>query len=125
MGIEFHFDLHFDELDSKAKGALPTALGRAAEHVIGVATPKIPVETGQLVGSADVRIENGEASITYPGPYARYQHYNISRYTGAELKHDGPKSKNPNAEGLWLERPMASEAHKVIDIIGTDIGRAI
>lgn len=119
MGISFEFHLTLDELDAKAKAAIPTALGRAAEHIIGVVTPKVPVESGQLVGSADVTIGPDGAAITYPGPYARYQHY------GLDLRHDGPKSRNPDAEALFLERPMAAEAAKAIDIIGTDLGRAI
>ena len=119
MGIEYEFNLNFEGLDANVEAAIPTALGRAMEHVLGVVTPKVPEESGQLIGSADIKIEGHTASITYPGPYARYQHF------GMDLRHDGPKSRNPNAEPLFLERPMASEAKKVLDMLGTDVGRAL
>lgn len=95
--------------------ALPAIMTKAMEHVRTVVAAKTPVETGHLVGSEDVRTGIAEGStqlvteLYIPGPYARYQHYEL------QLHHTV-------GQALYLEEPMVTEAQKVFDIIADGIG---
>lgn len=101
-----------DAAGARIEAALPAALAKAAEHVRGIAAELTPVETGHLVGSAEVKVAGLEAQIYYPGPYARFQHYELG------LRHT-------HGQALYLEQPMITEANKVFDIIADEIGKAL
>ena len=114
--MEGDFGVMLDALDARLHGAEVVALGRGMEHIRSVATPLVPVETGQLVGSADVTVHEATgdgastvAEIYFPGPYARYQHY------GLDFRHTV-------GQALYLEQPMVTEGEKVLNIISDYLG---
>lgn len=102
-----------DEFADKLNEALPIALGRAAEHVRGVAVERTPIEEGDLRASAGVRVVNhGEARIEYDSVYARYQHY------GLDFAH--PRG----GQALFLESAVITETPKAQQIIADTIREA-
>ena len=104
--------LNLGQLLDRVDAAAPEALGEAMEHIRGVAAELTPVETGRLVGSAAVHVEGDEASITYDGPYARFQHERL------DLRHEHGQAK-------FLEQPMHSEAQKAVEIIAQRLRGAL
>lgn len=113
-GIEWNIDLSgLDRITEQIEAAAPFAVTRAAEHVRGVAAELTPVLTGQLVGSAEVKaVDNHTARVYYPGPYARYQHYEL------QLKHT-------HGQALYLEQPIVTEAAACTQIIADTIREAM
>jgi hypothetical protein len=129
MGIEWHFDLHFDELKAEMAAKAEQAVLAGMSFMHGQVTPLVPVETGELVGSGDVglgyvdgaTIGSGEhvAHLYYPGPYALYQHEGVyfrrpSTY-GAPLSHT-------HGESFYLIRPMLTDAETTIAIVRQRLG---
>ena len=106
------FDSLADGMVRDIETNLPPTLARAAEYIRGVAAPLTPVDTGHLVGSAGVTVDGYEARVTYPGPYARYQHYEL------HLRHTV-------GQALYLEQPMITEAQTVLKIIADGIGGTV
>lgn len=98
-------------LDSQIAELTPIAVGRGMEHVRTVAAELTPIETGHLVGSAGVTVYGDEARLTYEGPYARRQHFELDW-------------KHTHGQALYLEQPMRTEADKVMDIIADTLGGA-
>jgi hypothetical protein len=91
MGIEWDFSgFHLAEFAKQVEARIPKALATGMEVVRTVTTPKVPVETGNLVGSGDVSVIGMVASLSYAGPYARYQEFGVfyrhGRF-GAPLTH--------------------------------------
>lgn len=115
MGIEWSVD--FSELDAvtqRIEDAAPFAVVRAAEYIRGVSIELAPIESGNLRGSAEVKaISHTAARVYYPGPYARYQHYEL------QLRHP------QGGQALYLEQPMLTEAPKVIKIMADTVREAM
>lgn len=112
MGIRWENNLDFADLERRIEAATPEALGEGMEHIRGVSAELVPVETGRLVGSAAVHVDGDTASITYDGPYARYQHERL------DLHHE-------HGQGKYLEQPLATEAGTAIRIVANRIERAL
>jgi hypothetical protein len=105
VSLEIEFDLRgLDELVLKARAGIAEGVPQALEHIRGVSAEQTPIETGHLVGSAEVHAEGMEGSIRYPGPYARYQHYEL------QLHHE-------HGNALYLEIPMVTEAGVAFTIV--------
>jgi hypothetical protein len=104
--------LDLSHLIAAVDEAEPVALGEAMEHIRGVAAELTPVETGRLVGSASVHVEGDTATVTYDGPYARYQHERL------DLHHEHGQAK-------FLEQPMLTDRDKVLAIIAKRIKDAL
>lgn len=106
------FEAMLDALDERFAAATPEALGQGMEHIRGTAAELTPVETGRLVGSATVHVEGDEASVTYDGPYARYQHERL------DLRHEHGQAK-------YLEQPVRTEADTALGIVARRLGQAM
>jgi len=113
-GIEWNIDLSgIDEITARIEEAAPFAVVRAAQHVRGVAAELTPKQSGHLVDSADVTaIDDHTARVYYPGPYARYQHYEL------QLKHE-------HGQALYLEQPIVTEADACTQIMADTIREAM
>lgn len=105
-------DLDFGALEVKLDAIIPEALAEGMEHIRSVSAPLVPLETGRLVGSAEVNVQGDEASLTYPGPYARYQHERL------DLKHEHGQAK-------YLEQPMLTDADKAREIVAQRIRESL
>lgn len=112
MSIEWGINLHLDDMDDRVHAAFPAALAKAMEHVRGEAVRQTPVETGNLAGSAAVTVSADHAELTYPGPYARRQHYELDWH-------------HNTGNALYLELPMVQEAPKVFNILSDEIGKVL
>jgi hypothetical protein len=112
MGIEWHFDLHLQQINEQVHAAIVPASMRAMEHVRGVVASQTPVDTGNLVGSEEVRPMADGAEIYIPGPYARNQHYTLDFH-------------HTVGNALYLELPMMTEGQKAIDMLRDDLGKAM
>jgi hypothetical protein len=106
--MKFSNNLHFDELAARVEAVLPGAIAAAAEHVRAVAAELTPIETGQLVGSATVISDGKKASVYYPGPYARNQHYTLTFH-------------HNHGQALYLQQPGITETQAVTDIVAAAI----
>jgi hypothetical protein len=104
----------FDEFARLLEARMPGAVTKGLEHLRTVVTPKVPVETGHLAGSGGITATVDGGELTYPGPYALYQHegvyYRHGRY-GAPLRHN-------HGESFFLESSVQSDGQNVIRIVG-------
>lgn len=110
--MNFDINIDFDHLKHAPEEVTPEALGEAMEHIRGVAAERTPVETGRLVGSAAVHVDGDEASLSYEGPYARYQEF------GLDLHHE-------HGQALYLTSSVKDEAHTAVDILARHVGEAL
>lgn len=100
-----------EALDQQTAELTPIAVGRAMEHVRAVAAPLTPKRDGYLVGSAGVTVRGYEARLTYQGPYARRQHYELDW-------------KHTQGQALYLEQPMRTEVDACMRIMADTLGEA-
>jgi hypothetical protein len=109
MGMSWDFDLHFDDIAAKVHAALPALAMTAMEAIVRPEVARqTPVETGNLVGSEEVRPISSGAEIYIPGPYARNQHFSL------DFHHN-------TGNALYLEIPMLTKAPDVIKFIGDEL----
>lgn len=102
-----------DALTARIRAATPQAAFVAMEYLRGVAVEKTPRESGNLRDGAHVDKTATGATLTYEGPYARYQHYEL------QLNHHGV------GQALYLEQPLVTETPEIIRILGTELGNVI
>jgi len=108
------FSIHMDKITDAVVAAIPDASFKAMEHLREVAVSKTPMETGHLrAGASTVNtIDSKGAAVYYPGPYARYQHYEL------QLRHEVGQS-------LYLEQPLVQETEKILEITATELRKVI
>ena len=106
------FSVHLDEISDAVREAIPAASFKAMEHLRQVAVNRTPIETGDLRTSAETKPAQNGASVYYPGPYSRYQHYEI-------LRHEN------GGQRLYLESAVISETPKVLEILATELAKVI
>lgn len=113
-----NFSIYLDEITDAVIAAIPDATFKAAEHVHQVAMTRTPVETGNLVGESSVEpTAGGGAHVLYPGPYARYQEYGVSR-NGKALRHKVGQS-------FFLSSSILGETEAALEIMATTLRKAI
>ena len=107
-----------DGVEARIDDALAEAAFKAMEHIHTMTTPKVPIETGNLAGSGAVS-NTGPASaqIYYPGPYARYQEYGVSK-NGLPLRHE-------HGQSFFLITTMVAEKDAAIEVAAQVIRDAI
>lgn len=89
----------------------PMAVGAAIETLRAIAVEATPEDIGHLRAMAFTKTAGLEATLTFPGPYARYQHYEL------QLKHR-------IGQALYLEQPMVVGADAIVGEMGDVIGGA-
>lgn len=128
MGLEWHFDLHFDELKAEMAAKADEAVLAGMSYMHGEVTPLVPVETGELVGSGDVGLGvigagavDGDhvAHLFYPGPYALYQHEGIYFRRPATY---GALLSHTHGQSFFLIQPMLTYSETVIDVVRQRMG---
>jgi hypothetical protein len=98
-------------INPKAKDVLNGSANRgvalAAEHLLGVANEKVPIEESILLKSGTVSTdpENFVAAVSYDTPYAARQHEEM------HWRHDD------NRTAKWLENAMNAEVQTSAEII--------
>ncbi|MFT9059502.1 MAG: hypothetical protein ABF408_08665 [Bifidobacterium aquikefiri] len=121
MGVIMQFEGSFDfsNIENAARDAYTRGLMQAGEHIRQQSSMLAPKESGDLAGSCDVRLDDdGQVSVNYPGPYARYQEYGIfyrmkprpSPSNGKPLRHD-------NGQSFYLTTPMMTETGRCMQIV--------
>jgi len=105
------FSVHLDQITDAVIAAIPAASFKAMEHVREVAVNRTPLETGNLREEAATTSSPDGAEVTYPGPYARYQEYEILRHEVGQR--------------LYLTSTILSEAPKVIEILASELREVI
>lgn len=138
--IEFTAKLFMDDPEEilRKRGVLPN--GRTQKfidnEVIRQNEPYVPAQTNYLATSAYGATDIGSGRVTYPGPYAHYQHEgevygpNIPMTIGGELTFRSPpgqikhptgrpmeysKELHPLAGSHWLERMKADHLDDILD----------
>ena len=104
MGSSEGFEALIDAVVERVEQAAPAATFKAAEHVREVAVSRAPIETGNLRGGASTETTDNGAEVIFPGPYARYQEYELG------LRHE-------EGQALYLTSTMITEEDKVIEIM--------
>lgn len=108
------FEAMLSGVEAEVNGAVPFAVGRAAEHIRTVSTELAPIRTGHLRGSAEVKaVSRYEFRVYFPGPYSRRQHYELS------WRHP------QGGQALYLQQPMLTEAEKCLQIMADTIREAM
>jgi hypothetical protein len=105
------FSVHLDQITAEVIAAIPAAAFKAMEHVREVAVSRTPLDTSNLRTSAETKPAPTGASVYYPGPYARYQEYEILRHEVGQR--------------LYLTSTIIQEAPKVIEILATELRKVI
>lgn len=102
-----------EQIKEDVAAAVGPATFKAMEHLHQVAVNKTPIETGNLRAESSVEeIPNG-ARVYYPGPYARYQHYEL------QLRHEH------GGQALYLEQPLVQETPAIMEILAQEMRKAI
>jgi hypothetical protein len=91
------FSIHLDKVTDAVIEAIPNATYIAMEH---------------LRTSASTNPTPDGADVYYPGPYARYQHYEF-------LNHER------GGERLYLSSSVLSETPKVLEILTQELSKVI
>lgn len=107
MRVETHLaiDAHLADLEA----AQPEALVAGMEVIRAISVPGTPVETGRLAGSASISVDGNEATLSYDGPYARYQHERL------DLRHETGRAK-------YLELATIEGKDDAVKVIGQILG---
>lgn len=105
------FSVHLDQITEDVIAAIPAASFKAMEHLRGVAVERTPIETGNLRASAETKATPEGADVYYPGPYSRYQHYELLRHEAGQR--------------LYLESAVLSETPKVLEILAEELRKVI
>jgi len=113
--VSIHYDVRLDlsAIEERIDAALPEALRAGMDHIKAVSQSLVPVETGRLVGSADVQVAGDEASLSYAGPYARYQHERL------DLHHPH------GGQGKYLEQPVLTHGQQAVDTVADHLRQAL
>ncbi|MFF2296977.1 hypothetical protein [Arthrobacter sp. NPDC058127] len=106
------FEAMIDAVVDRVEEAVPAAAFKAMEHVREVAVSRAPIETGNLRGSASTEITPEGAKVTFPGPYARYQEFELG------LRHE-------QGQALYLTSTVISEEEKVLEIVDEELRKAM
>jgi len=106
------FSIHLDKVTDAVLAAIPAASFKAMEHLRQVAVERTPIETGDLRASASTIPHANGADVYYPGPYSRFQHYEL-------LRHER------GGERLYLEKSVLSETPKVLEILTQELSKVI
>jgi len=112
VSLRFSINLDLDALDHRVEAAIPEALAMGMEHIREVAAPLTPIETGRLVGSAEVSVDGDRAALTWAGPYARYQNERL------DLRHEHGQAK-------FADTALLTGGPKAVEIVGEQIKRAL
>jgi hypothetical protein len=107
-----NFSIYLDEITQNVVDAIPGAAFKGMEHLREVAVSKTPMDTGNLRGEAATLPAPDGASVYYPGPYARYQHYEL------QLRHEV-------GQALYLEQPLVQETEAILEIVASELRKAI
>lgn len=105
------FEAFLDGVAARVEEAIPAAAFKAMTHLHGVAVERTPLESGNLREESYVESTPEGANVVYPGPYARWQHYEILRHEVGQR--------------LYLSSALESEAPKVLEILAAEINKAI
>lgn len=105
------FSVHLDKITDAVREAIPAASFKAMEHLREVAVERTPIETGDLRASAETKTTPEGADVYYPGPYARYQEFEL-------LRHE-------TGQRLYLTSSVLSETPKVIEILAEELRKVI
>lgn len=108
------FSIHLDHITEAVIAAIPAATFKAMEHLHEVAVSKTPLQDGNLRGGSATTnsIDRMGAVVTFLGPYARYQHYEL------QLRHDV-------GQALYLEQPLVQETEKILEIVTNELRAVI
>ena len=90
-----------------------------SESILGESQKLVPVDTGTLQKSGTVQYNEDKtiATISYNTPYALKQHEDNT------LNHN--KSKNPDAQAKYLERPFNEKKGELESNIGNEFDRIL
>jgi hypothetical protein len=106
------FAIHLQQITDEVIAAVPEASAKGMEYLRGVAVSKTPIETGNLRSEAEVKAHPDGAEVYYPGPYARYQHYEL------QLRHE-------DGQALYLEQPLVTETPAILAIVAQELRKHI
>lgn len=115
MGIDIREEWHGDRIDLIAAGR--RGVKSAANRLLAISLPKVPVDTGALRSSGRVTNtgSNGAvpvANVEYSTDYAVYQHEAL------DWNHDEGQAK-------FLEEPLRTSRAELLGIIAKEIRDAI
>lgn len=106
------FAIHLERITEAVIAAIPEAARKGMEHLHEVAVSKTPIETGNLRAESSVKVHEDGAEVYYPGPYARYQHFEL------QLRHEA-------GQALYLEQPLVTETPRILEIVATELRKYV
>ena len=112
MSTTWENNLDLDGVLAKVQNDLD-ALGDGAQVILNRSDELVPKESGDLAASGRVNKDRGglnTVGITYDGPYARYQHENITfkhpqggaaKFLELAMLEKGEAAVNKTGETIW------------------------
>ncbi|MEV4749075.1 hypothetical protein AB0K21_22075 [Streptosporangium sp. NPDC049248] len=103
VDMDLSIKMEVAAFDERTKTVAARALRDAAEHVLGVANTRVPIQEGHLQNSGATAVDRSEmkATISYDQPYAVAQHENL------DWQHA------PGRQAKYLETALQEEASAV------------
>lgn len=113
MGISYNFsELDFAGMSAKVLARVPQALASGMEIIRADSAARVPVESGDLLGSANVQVVDMVGTISYDGPYARYQEFGV--FFRKPDKYGGPL-RHTHGTSFFLTVPMIVSADAALE----------
>lgn len=69
----------FGEIAARFDPAVETLMRAIGNDIVEGARPHTPIDTGELVGSTDVKVDGTSGAVTWGAEHAPYQNFGTSR----------------------------------------------
>jgi len=115
VALQFSSQWRGQQAAAQSHSGAVRGLRAAAEHVLGVSRKRVPLEEGTLERSGVASVDEASltAAVSYDTPYAVRQHEELT------WRHDAGRTAK------YLERPMAEERGTALDLIATEVRKAL
>lgn len=104
------------QAEKRMERGAAAGLRAAADHLLEVASDRVPLESGRLQQSGTASVDEAGlvAAVAYDTEYAVRQHEDLTYF-----QHDAGRG------GKYLEKPFHSEQAKLKEIVGDEVRRAL
>jgi hypothetical protein len=99
--------------------AVPLATHAAADHLLEVSKPLVPIDTGEMRDSGKVTQDGREAHVSYT-------RVGDDGYNVAARQHEDASLSHPKGgEAHFLSKPMATEREAIAAVMATEVRKAL
>lgn len=119
MGVAWRYTPPAVNAVPRVAAAAEAAVEAAAQHVLDVSQPLVPVDTGALRDSGKVTPDGMSAHVSYEGIAEDGYDYGQRQHEDMQLHH--PNGGQPK----FLEQPLTSEADAIAEALAVELRKAL